>query len=317
MLMLILRRLLLLVLVFFGITFVTFAIVRLSPGDPLVMLYSPEVLGRIDRERLREQLGLYDSLPVQYSRMAGQLVSGTLISQHEGRATSVLLAERLPVTLLVGGLALILAVVVGVPAGVVSAVRKDSALDRLIVISTTAGLSLPSFWIGLGFILIFSERLRWLPASGIRPLNSNAFHLINVLPHLVMPVSVLTFSLLPWVVRFTRSGMLDVLGQDYIRTARSKGLTEYRVLLIHALANVFLPLVSLIGTIAPILLSGVVVIESVFGLPGLGRLALRAALNLDYPLLLTINMYAALFVLVFSALTDLAYSYLDPRIRFQ
>lgn len=312
-----LRRLLPLIAVFFGITFVTFIVVRLSPGDPMATMYAPELLGRIDRERLREQLGLNDALPVQYLRMVGQFFNGTLISFHEGQPTTALLAERLPTTLLVGGLALILTLAIGIPLGTVSAVRQKSWMDNLTIISSVAGLSMPSFWISLVFILIFSERLRWLPAHGLRPINFTGFDLSVMLPYLVMPVSVLTLTLVPWVIRFTRIGLIDALHEDHIRTARSKGLIEKRVILVHALRNTLLPLVTFIGTIIPILLSGTAVVEMVFGLPGIGRLALQAAQNRDFPMLLTVNMYTAVLVLLMSALIDVLYAYLDPRIRIK
>lgn len=312
-----LRRLLTLIAVFFGVTFVIFVVVRLSPADPVTTMYPPEVLGRIDRERLHEHLGLNEPLPIQYLRMVSQFFNGTLLSFHEGQSTTALLVERLPTTLLVAGIALILSLVIGIPLATLSAIRAGSWLDIMTMAGVVTGLSLPSFWLGLVFILVFSERLRWLPASGLRPVDSAAFDLSAILPYLVLPVSVLTLSLLPWIVRFTRTGLMGVLQEDFVRTARSKGLMERRVILVHALTNALLPLVTFVGTVIPILLSGTAVVEMVFGLPGIGRLALQAAQNQDFPLLLTVNMYTTMLVLVISALLDVSLLYLDPRIRLE
>jgi len=301
--------------VFIGITFVSFVIIRLAPGDPVATLFPPELLGRVDKAVLREQLGLNDPVLVQYVKMTWNFFNGTLTSFQEKRPTFELIAERLPTTVLFSSLAIILALVIGLPVAVLSATRPYSKLDNIANTSALVGLALPSFWIALVLILIFSERLRLLPASGIRPLTANNYDLGQMFPYLVMPTLVLALGLVPSVVRYTRSSMIDVLSQDYIRTARSKGLRERAVIYIHALRNGLIPVVSLMGAIFPLLLGGSVLIETVFGLPGLGRLAVRAAANRDFPMVLTVNMFTAMIVLLSNLITDIIYTYLDPRIR--
>lgn len=309
------RRLLQMIPVFLGITFISFAIVRLSPGDPIATLFPPEVLGRIDREALREQMGLNESLPVQYVKMMTNFFNGTLTSFQERAPTFQVLMNYLPVTLMFATSAVLLALLIGLPIAVISALKPYSWIDNLTSVSALAGLSLPQFWIALVMVLIFSERLRWLPASGIRPITATGYNLTEMLPYLIMPTFVMTLGLLPSIVRYTRSSMLEILGQDYIRTARSKGLAEHTVVIAHALRNALVPVVSLIGAIFPILLGGAVLIETIFGIPGLGRLAVRAAQTRDYPMILTLNMFAAFMVLVSNTVTDFIYTYLDPRIR--
>lgn len=309
------RRLLQMIPTFIGITFISFLIVRLAPGDPVATMFPPEVLDRVDQDLLRDQLGLNDPLPVQYVKMMGNFFNGELMSFQERRPTFELLTERLPTTLLFATLAIIVALIVGLPVAIISATRPYSWIDNFSMVGALAGLSLPQFWIALVLILIFSERFRWLPASGIRPVGSNTYDLIEMAPYLIMPTLVLMIGLLPSIVRYTRSSMLEVLGQDYIRTARSKGLSERVVINVHALRNALIPVVTLVGAIFPLLLGGTVLVETIFGLPGIGRLAVRAAQNRDFPVVLTLNMFVALMVLLSNMLTDIAYTYLDPRVR--
>ncbi len=311
------RRLFQMIPVFIGITFISFAIVRLSPGDPVATLFPPEVLGRVDQELLREQLGLNDPLPVQYVKMMVSFFNGSLNSFQERRPTSDILFERLPITLLFATTAVLLALVIGLPIAVISALRPNSWLDNLFTTAALAGISIPSFWIALVFVLVFTERLRWLPASGIRPITASGYNLAEMLPYMIMPSIVLSLGLIPSIVRYTRSSMLEVMTQDYVRTARSKGLTENAVVIRHGLRNALLPVVSLIGAIFPVLLGGMVLVESIFALPGLGRLAVRAAQTRDYPMILTLNMFSAVMVLLSNTVTDLIYQVLDPRIRLK
>jgi peptide/nickel transport system permease protein len=309
------RRLFQLIPVFIGITFISFVIVRLSPGDPIATMFSPEVLGRVNQDVLREQLGLNDSLPVQYLKMMANFFNGSLTSFQERVPTIQALMNYLPVTLLFATSAVLLALLIGLPIAVISALKPYSWIDNLTTILALTGLSLPQFWIALVLVLIFSERLRWFPASGIRPITSTTYNLIEMLPYMVMPSFVLMLGLLPSIVRYTRSSMFEVLNQDYVRTARAKGLSERRVVVAHALRNALVPVVSLIGAVFPLLLGGAVLVETIFGLPGLGRLAVRAAQTRDYPMILTLNMFAAFMVLISNTITDLIYTYLDPRIR--
>lgn len=311
------RRVIQMIPVFFGITFISFMLIRLAPGDPIATLYPPEMLARVDQELLREQLGLNDPIPVQYVRMMGEFVSGELMSFQERRPTHVLIFERLPITMMFALLAIFYSLLIGIPIALIAALRPYSILDNVTTTIALMGLSLPQFWIALIFILIFSERLRWLPATGIRPIGSQGYVLAEMIPHLIMPTVVLTLGLLPSVLRYTRSSLLETLKQGYIRTARSKGLRERKVMLVHALRNAILPVISFVGVIFPALLGGAVLVETIFGLPGMGRLAVRAAENRDFPVILSLNMLAAVLVLFSNMLTDIIYTFFDPRIRLQ
>lgn len=313
----ILRRLLQMIPVFFGITFVSFLIVRLAPGDPIATMFPPEVLDRVNQDVLREQLGLNDPLPVQYVKMMGQFASGELMSFQERLPTWTVVTDRLPITLLFSTMAIVAALAIGLPIALISAMRPYSKLDNLLTVGSLAGVSIPQFWLALVLILVFSEQLRILPATGIRPVSATGYDLIEMFPYLIMPTAVMTLGLLPSVIRYTRSSLIDVLRQDYIRTARSKGMAERRVITFHALRNALIPVVSVVGSIFPVLLGGAVLVETIFGIPGLGRLAVRAAQNRDFPLVLTLNMFAAALVLISNFVTDLIYTRLDPRIRLE
>jgi peptide/nickel transport system permease protein len=311
----IIRRLLQMIPVFIGITFITFVMITLAPGDPVVSLYPPEVLDRVDLDLLRDQLGLNEPLPVQYVRMMGRFFSGDLESFQERRPALELIFERLFPTTLLTTLAILLALLVALPVALLSAVKPYSWFDNVASVSVLTGLSLPQFWFALLLILIFSEQLRLLPSSGIRPIDAQSYEPLQMAPYLVLPTVVLAIGLLPSIMRYSRSSMLEVLGQDYIRTAHSKGLTQRDVLLRHALPNAILPVVTLIGVIFPLLLGGAAIVETIFAIPGIGRLAVRAAQVRDLPVILSLNIFAAVIILFSNLLTDLFYTYLDPRIR--
>jgi peptide/nickel transport system permease protein len=302
-----LRRALQFVPVLLGIMLITFAIVRLAPGDPAALLVDTTVLSADELARFRADLGLDGSLPSQFARIVRELATGQLRSFRTGQPVLSIVAERLPVTaaLLIGAIAL--AVLAGVPLGVASAVRPYGRLDDWLTVAALTGLSLPSFWLALILMYVFAGLLRVLPASGIA----------DMLPHFVLPTLVLAAAVMPAIMRYTRSAMLDALGQDYVRTARGKGLAERRVIYRHALRNALLPVVTVLGLLAPILIGATAVIESVFAMPGVGRLAVEAALGRDYPTIMTLNFLTATLVLVGNALVDVSYVVLDPRIRLE
>lgn len=309
----IVRRVVQIIPVFLGITFIAFLMIRLAPGDPIATMYSPETIGNVDRDALERRLGLDQPLPVQYIRMMSEFFSGDLESFQTQRSTISMIAELFPTTLLLATVTVVIALLIGIPIALMSASRPYSWFDNIATTGTLVGLSLPQFWFALILILILSERLDWLPATGIRPVEPK-YGALDSIPHLIMPVGVLVLGMLPSIVRYTRSTLMDVFAQGYIRTARAKGLPERRVVYFHALRNGLIPVVTLIGILFPALLGGTVLIETIFGLPGVGRLALRAAQNRDLPLILTLNMFSAILVLVSTLITDLFYAYLDPRI---
>jgi peptide/nickel transport system permease protein len=302
------RRLLQAVLIMVGVTVITFAMMVLAPGDPITLLVSPEQLGTADIGALRAQLGLDQPLAVQYVSTMTALVTGQLRSEIVG--------EALPPTTLLALLALGLAIVLALPIALASAVRPYSPLDHGVTVFSLLGVSLPGFWFALVLILVFTDRLGWLPASGIRPAGTAGFGLAHVWPYLVMPTIVLALSILPFLVRYARSAIIENLGEDYVRVAHSKGLGPAHVLLRHVLRNSLIPVVTVLGLLIPTLLSGSVVVETIFAIPGIGRLALQGALSRDYPVVMTMTVLGAALIVVCNLLTDISYALLDPRIRY-
>jgi peptide/nickel transport system permease protein len=310
------RRLLQAALVLVGVTVITFAMMVLAPGDPVTLLVSPEQLGTADVAVLRAQLGLDQPLPVQYATTMSALVTGQLRSFRERRPVSELVGEALPPTVLLALLALALAVGLAVPIALASAVRPYTPLDHGVTVFSLLGISLPSFWFALVLILVFTDRLRWLPASGFRPAGTAGFSPADTWPYVIMPTVVLALSILPFLVRYTRSAIIETLGQEYVLVAHAKGLSRNRVLIRHVLRNSLIPVVTLLGLLVPTLLSGSVVVETIFAIPGIGRLALQGALSRDYPVVITMTVLGAALIVVSNLLTDLSYALLDPRIRY-
>lgn len=309
------RRALQFVPVLLGIALVTFAIVRLAPGDPASLLVDVTLLSPEELARFRRDLGLDAPMPVQFFRIVAELATGQLRSFRTGQPVLAILAERLPVTLALLGGSIALAVLAGVPLGVLSATRPYGRLDNWLTVAALGGLSMPSFWFALILMYVFAGVLRVLPASGIGPATALHYGVLDMLPHFVLPTIVLGGALLPPIMRYTRSSMLDAMGQEYVRTARGKGLGEGRVVYRHALRNALLPVVTVAGMLVPILIGATAVIESVFAMPGLGRLAVEAALNRDYPTVMTLNFLTAAVVLLINLAVDVSYVLLDPRIR--
>jgi len=307
------RRILEAVVLVFIVTVVTFFLIHAAPGGP-VLLSNPE-LSREQIQQMRQTLGLDDPLPVQYLRWLSNVLRGNLgMSYSTVEPVTSLVANRLPNTLLLSGLALVLSFAVSVPLGVVSALRRNSLLDRLVTGFSFVGMAVPVFWLGIVLILLFAVQLRLLPAGGMFT-PGMPFSLTDRLRHLVLPTLVLVVLNLAAFIRYTRSAMLTVLAEDYIRTARAKGLTETRVVVGHALKNGLIPVVSVLGVYVPRVVSGAAITEAVFAWPGMGQLAVQAASNRDYPVVLGVTLTVALVVVLSSLLTDLAYAYLDPKIR--
>ncbi len=311
----IIRRILQAIPILVGISIVSFMIVIFAPGDPLATMYPPYILQKMDQEAIRHDLGLDLPLPVQYFNMVKKLITGELNSFSERRPVIDVISERLPTTISLGALSLFLSVALSIPIAIISATKQQSWIDAVIDVGSLIGISLPSFWISLVAILIFSEKLKILPSSGLRPIGAETYNLIEMIPYLIMPVSVLTLMCLPGLMRYARAGMIEVMREDYIRTARGKGLTQRIITYRHALKNAMLPVVTEIGLLIPWLFGGTAITESIFSLPGLGRLGVKAALARDYPVILTINLFVACLTILSGILTDIAYSILNPRIR--
>jgi peptide/nickel transport system permease protein len=292
---------------------ITFLLVNLAPGGPSSMMrmdVTPE-----QREALARRLGLDQPILVRYGQwLAGSLRGDLGISMTSNEPVGQRIGQRLPNTLTLAGTALLASILIGIPLGVAAALRRNSLPDFAIALISVLGVSVPAFWLGIILILMLSVNLNLLPSSGIVTSGSEG-DLVDRLKHLIMPALVLSTTVLPYVVRFTRSALLEVLGQDYVRTATAKGLARVRVVYGHALRNALVPVVSIIGTMVPRLFGGAVVTEAVFGWPGMGRLAVEAANGRDYPLIVGIVVVVAAVVVLSSLVVDLAYSWLDPRIR--
>ncbi len=299
-----LKRLWHTVFVIIGISVISFFFIHLS-GDP-VMLMLPADASHQEIEALREQLGFNAPLYEQYFRFAFRAIQGDFGNSLYYKIPAMqLIIERLPASLELATAAMIIALVVAVPIGIISAVRRGSLLDMGSMLGALFGLSMPHFWLGIMLILLFSVQLGWLPTSGR-----------GTLAHLIMPSLALGLSLTAMFARLTRSVMLEVLNLDYIRTARSKGLRERMVISKHALKNALIPIVTVAGMQFGFLLGGTVIIETVFAWPGVGRLVVQAIFNRDYPLVQSIVLVLALIFVAVNFLVDMLYMYLDPQINY-
>ena len=310
------RRLLLLVPVLAGVSIVIFMVLHLSPGDPVEIMLGSQATQE-DRARLRGDLGLDQPMHVQYVRWLGHVVRGDL-----GRSLWMkrpVLAEvlgRFKATLILTGTALVLSTVVGLALGVASASRPHSVLDRTSTVASLFGASMPSFWLGIVLMVVFALRLGWLPASGMYAPYGGG-DLRDLLAHLVLPAVTLAAASVTIVARLTRAAMLETLSQDYIRTARAKGVVERRVVLRHGLKNALIPIVTVIGVQAGYLLGGAVLTETVFAWPGVGTLMVQGILARDFPLVQGCVLVVALSFVLVNLAVDLLYAWLDPRIRYE
>ena len=299
-----------------ALSLISFAILHLAPGDPAALLYGPEATPA-DLAQVRVRWGLDRPLPVQYLHWLGNVVRGDLgRSLADGRPVTTTIGERLPATLLLTVSSLTLAVGIGVGLGTVAAVHAGSLLDRALALLGTLCYSMPTFWLALLLILLFAVTWGWLPSSGltspVSPLPP-----LDVLAHLILPAFVLSLHLLAQFLRFTRTGLLEVLDQGYVRTARAKGLRESAVLIRHAFRNAAIPLITLLGLAVPQLVSGSVVVEMVFAWPGLGRLMVEAAFQRNYSVLMGDILLVGGLVVLGSLMADVTYALADPRIRYR
>ena len=309
----ILRRLLVLIPTWFAIGLLAFFLIRLAPGDPAAIILGTEGIAGI--EQVRQRLGLDRPLLVQLTSWMTNAARGDLgDSFFLGRSVAEAIFERIPVTLSLAFLSIVLAVVFGVPLGIAAALRPNSARDTSIMGISLLGLSLPEFFTGLILIYGFSVALGWMPAGGYEPLSS------GVIPwarHLLMPSFALGILQAALIARMTRSSMLEVLGSDYVSTARAKGLWETRVIWKHALRNAILPVVTVVGMVFALLLSGAFITEVLFRLPGAGNLIISAVKRRDYPIVQGGLLVFSTAVLVMNMVVDILYVYIDPRIKYQ
>ena len=309
---LILVRVLALVPMLLALSMASFALVHIIPGDPALVMMGGEGTTQAVEE-LRRQLGLDRPLHVRYLEWLGQIARGNLgESLYNKTRVSEELLWRMPTTLSLVTLALLFSVAIGVPAGLLSAAFRNSWIDHAARLLTLVSLSLPSFWLGLMLIILFSLWLNLLPIVGYEPITRGFW---KAIPFLILPSLSLGTYLAALLTRLTRSSMLEVLNQDYVRTARAKGLRDRVVLMRHALRNALIPIVTVIGINVGILLGGSAVIETVFVLPGVGQLVVRSLYNRDLPVIQGLILYVAVIYVLVNLLVDVIYTYLDPRLR--
>jgi peptide/nickel transport system permease protein len=306
------RRVAISVVTLFVISLIVFTGVRMIPGDPA------RVMGGTDADaaglaEIRQKYGLDDPIPLQYVRWLGLALRGDLGESIRTRESVVwTVGRKLPITIELACLSLLVALAIAIPAGVFSAVRRNSAWDFLVNAVSLCGLSVPSFWLGIMLILLLSVRLHWLPASGFVPIWENP---LSNLERMVMPAFVLGAGLAAVLMRQTRNSMIEILGADYIRTAWSKGLAGRAVIFRHAFRNGLIPVVTILGLQTGALMGGAVVTEQIFVVPGFGRLIVEAVFTRDYPLVQGVVLITASTYVLVNLLVDLSYSVLNPRIR--
>jgi len=307
----ILRRFVIMVPLLVVLSLLVYLLVYFAPGDPTTY-FLPETASDDQRAAITARLGLDQPVHVQYWRWLSGLAVGDFgVAYSYGRPALEVIGDRLGPTVRLQSLAITLSIAIAIPAGILSAVRRYSLLDHVTTTGTLFGLSMPDFWFALMLTLFFSVHLGWLPSFG-----TGDGTLLGSWQYLVMPVLTLGLATVPWYARFMRSSMLDVLSQDYVRTARAKGLTSFRVHYRHALKVAVLPVVTIIGLSLPRLVGGAVIVETIFAWPGLGRLAFDAVTRQDYPLIMALTVLTGAFVLVLNLLVDVIYTWLDPRITY-
>jgi len=312
-----LRRLGQLLVVLFGVTVLLFGVLKTMPGDPARVMAglgaTPETI-----EAIRHKLGLDQPLPIQYLRLIGGLVSGSLQAATYNKSVWAVIVERLPATLELGVLALIAAQLIAIPAGILAALKRNSFLDYLVTAIAVAGVSIPVFWLAIMLIIIFGIKLRILPVSGRgSTLWGWSFLTVDGWRHLVIPVLALASQQMAMNARLIRGSMLEVLRQEYVRTARAKGLSEIVVIVKHAFRNSLAPLITNIGMQVGAIFAGAVVTETVTAWPGVGRLMMQSILRRDEAVVFGLALLIASVYMVLNLVVDLAYAFVDPRVTYE
>ncbi|MFM7689030.1 MAG: ABC transporter permease [Alphaproteobacteria bacterium] len=309
-----LRRLLSAIPVLFIVSLISFGLMRLIPGDPAASIAGPSATpAQIDQ--LRRDLGLDEPLLLQLLHYYQGLLKGDFgKSLLLGKGVLAATMERLPVTIGLSLYALVLTLLIGVASGIIAALRQNTWVDQVAMMVAMLGISIPGFFLGLLMIIFFAVQLGWLPSGGYVPFSQDP---IGWLRSTTMPAISLALLQAGLLARITRSGMLEVLRQDYVRTARAKGLPERQVILKHALANALIPIVTVVGIIISLLLSGAVVTEALFSLPGMGQLLTQAVLSRDYPMVQGGLLLVTTFLVLVNILVDVLYALIDPRVRYE
>ncbi|QQR38348.1 ABC transporter permease [Devosia rhizoryzae] len=311
----IIRRILGAIPLLLGISVILFVIIQLAPGGPLDMYAENPSVSKEALAQIAARYGLDQPVPVQYFMWLKAIVVGDWgYSIRTGRPVLDEILLRLGPTLQLGGLAMIISLIIAVPVGMISAARRGSKLDGTVTVLSFAGISTPVFWLALLLQLLFSVQLGWLPSAGYQSIGDGSF--LDRLRYIIMPASVLSLATVASWSRFIRSGMIDVLNQDYIRTAYAKGRGEKAVLFLHALRNAMIPAVTVIAVDFVTIISGAVITETVFAWPGIGRLFMESMNGRDYPMLMGLMMMGSLAIVAANIIADFCYAALDPRIRY-
>lgn len=317
MLQYLIRRILINIPVLIGVTMVVFGAIALAPGDPLAAYMSPELANDpASLEQFRAEFGLDQPLPLRYARWLGEVVQGNLGYRTKTfDPVGLVILQRLPNTLMLMASALAIGIVLGVPLGIYSSIKKYSLPDNILTALVFIGISTPAFLIGLGSLFLLSLQLRLFPAGGMRTLGQPESTL-DLLHHLALPAMILGVGYVASMLRYTRASMLDVINEQYVVTARAKGLAERWVILHHALRNALIPIVTVIGFSIPNLLAGAVFTETIFAWPGMGSLFVDGVNARDFPLVMGVTLVTASAVLISNLLTDIAYALINPKIRY-
>lgn len=309
------KRFLVGILVLFFITFLSYMIINSAPGDPATLYVGADATNE-QIQQVRESLGLDKGLLVRYVYWLKELVKGNLGNSFATREpVTDILAERIGPTLVLMGSALLVAYLVAIPLGVYSAVKQNSWVDYLITGTSILGVSIPTFFLGLFMIYIFAIQLEWLPTGGMQALGS-AGGFVERVRHLILPVSVIASTISANMIRYVRSSMIDVFGENYLRTAKAKGLKPTQIIFRHGIRNAFVPIITIVASDIPKLIGGAIVTEQIFQWPGLGALTISSIQSRDYNVLMAITLISAIAVLAANMLMDVLYAVADPRIRY-
>ena len=315
----ILRRLAISIPVLLGISISTYFFLSLAPGDPVTAMLSPERMASLGPkwvEQQREALGLNKPFPVRYGLWMKEIAQGNLgFSYRGGQPVLDLILERIGPTLRLMATVMVIALALGIPLGVLSALKQYSWIDYLVTILGFASVSVPSFFLALGLIYVFALKLQWLPTAGMNGVGVvPTFR--DSLNHLILPTCALGLPQAAPLIRYVRSSMLESIWQDYVTVARAKGLRERSVIFRHALRNVLIPIVTIVAIEVPGLFGGTVIIEQIFAWPGMGTLAITSVLGRDYPVIMGITLIGAVMIVLSNSLADVMYAVIDPRIRY-
>jgi peptide/nickel transport system permease protein len=313
----IIRRLLISIPMIIGITLIIFILANMMPGDALTAMMSDEApASREILEARREALGLNKPLPVRYMNWLRKLAQGNLgYSYITFIPIGKTIVERIPATLELMGTSLVISMIIGIMFGIISAIKQYSVLDYILTVFGFIGLSIPVFFLGMILIYVFALRLAWFPVSGITTIGKT-FSLKDNLWHLVLPGTSLTVLRMAVFMRYSRASMLEVLRSDFMTTARAKGFREKVVVMKHGFRNALIPIITIIGLNIPVLFGGAVIIETVFQWPGMGSLFITAVTQRDYPIIMGLALMTSIVVLLSNLITDIAYAFVDPRIRY-